>query len=504
MYYVNIRQWTVTTKVRILFLIILVIAIVSNTALFLQVDGSKSSIASLYILFLFLNAGAVLLSMFLVRQLITKPIQQILPRFMDMSNGYIGKIIEMDRSDDIGLLVQAFNKMNLNLLGMIKEMRMGANQIVAGSEQISAASQVLSHGASEQASAAEQITSTIGEMKGGIERNTHDAVETEKIAIKAQDSMVKMSEANTESLVAIKIITDKIKIINDIAFQTNILALNAAVEAARAGEHGRGFAVVAAEVRKLSERSKIAADEISAISTKSLRITDNMALIAEELAPEVAKTAALIQKIAASGSEQASGTHEIFKAVEEMNNVTQQNAAASEELATSAEEFASQAEQLKDTMSFFRIDTDKDFHAATSGTAKKLIDWGPKYHIGLTTIDDQHKVLVDLINELYKEFGSTKNKKTIKRVLKELLEYTIYHFGNEEEMFRKYGYEETPKHKEQHEKFIARIRDFKTDFERGNALLSFDLIDFLKGWLLNHILKTDVKYVPFLKMHGVK
>jgi methyl-accepting chemotaxis protein len=478
--------------------------IFDQLALSLNETNKNSSGDFLLIFFFLLNIATILIGMYIIRRYVTKPLQQILPYFMNMSNGYVGQKIEIRRNDDIGVLAQAFNKVNENLSKIIRDLRLEADQIVAGSEQISAASQVLSQGASSQAASAEEISSTIQQMKESIEQTTSNTEMTEKIALKARQSMVKMSDATDENLKAMKTITDKIAIINDIAFQTNILALNAAVEAARAGAYGRGFAVVASEVRKLAENSKVASDEISSISKTSVITTDNVKVIADELAPEVGKTSNLVQEIASSSREQAAGTNEIFKAVEGMNNITQQNAAASEQLATSAEEFASQAEQLKETISFFRIESDKDFTLATSYGKKQMITWGQKYYIGLQSIDDQHKVLVDLINELYDAFGSNKNKKIIKRVLEELLDYTVYHFGHEEELFHKHGYKESDNHEEQHEKFIERVKQFKTDFEKGNALLSFDLIEFLKNWLLNHILKIDVRYVPFLKEKGVR
>jgi methyl-accepting chemotaxis protein len=173
--------------------------------------------------------------------------------------------------------------------------------------------------------------------------------------------MVEMSKIGIESFDSIRTIAEKITIINDIAFQTNLLALNAAVEAARAGEHGRGFAVVAAEVRKLAERSKLAADEIENLSKNSLKITEKTRESLDALVPEIKKTSQLVQEIAAASIEQNSGADQINSAIQQLNTVTQQNAASSEEMATSAEELASQAESLKDTVSFFKTGEDRHF-----------------------------------------------------------------------------------------------------------------------------------------------
>lgn len=231
----------------------------------------------------------------------------------------------------------------------------GADSIAIASNEMSSTSQEMSQGASEQASSAEEVSSSMEEMASNIQQNTENAQQTEKIALSAVEGIREGYKSTEISVSSMKNIAEKIKIINDIAFQTNILALNAAVEAARAGEHGKGFAVVAAEVRKLAERSKVAADEIDELSQSGVSISEKAGKQLGEIVPEIEKTAKLVQEITAASLEQTSGAEQVNNAIQQLNQVTQQNAAASEEMATSAEELSSQADQLKDYVSYFKI-----------------------------------------------------------------------------------------------------------------------------------------------------
>jgi methyl-accepting chemotaxis protein len=167
-----------------------------------------------------------------------------------------------------------------------------------------------------------------------------------------------MNEVNTnvaKAVGATKRISEKIGVINDIAFQTNILALNAAVEAARAGTEGRGFAVVASEVRKLAENSKLAADEIIVLAKDGTLLSEVAGNDSLNMVSELEKTSGLVKEITAASAEQANGVTQVNNAIQQLNNITQQNAAASEEMATSSEELSSQAEQLKEMISFFKV-----------------------------------------------------------------------------------------------------------------------------------------------------
>jgi methyl-accepting chemotaxis protein len=217
----------------------------------------------------------------------------------------------------------------------------------------------MSQGASEQASSAEEVSSSMEQMAANIQQNTENAQQTEKIALRASDGINRVNDASDQTLKYMQEIADKVSIIGEIARQTNILALNAAVEAARAGEHGKGFAVVAAEVRKLAERSQVSAVEIDSLTKNSVRATEESGKLLAAIAPEISKTAKLVQEIAAASIEQNSGADQVNNAIQQLNQVTQQNAASSEEMATSSEELAGQAQQLLEMISFFKIDSNE-------------------------------------------------------------------------------------------------------------------------------------------------
>lgn len=247
-------------------------------------------------------------------------------------------------------IVRNINDMIKKLQDLITYVSNASDNIASASQEMSASSQQMSEGATEQASSAEQVAASMEQMTANILQNTENAQQTERLTMKVVTDLMDSSKAVNETVASMKDIANKISIIGEIARQTNLLALNAAVEAARAGENGKGFAVVAAEVRKLAERSQIAAGEINDLSRNGVLISEKSGKLLEMLVPDIQKTSKLVQEISASSVEQNSGVEQINNALQQLSNVIQQNAATAEELASSSELLSSQADQLRETV----------------------------------------------------------------------------------------------------------------------------------------------------------
>lgn len=201
----------------------------------------------------------------------------------------------------------------------------------------------------------EQTSSSIEQMEASISQNSKNAQTTDKIANESTSAAKEGGEAVSGAVEAMMQIAEKISIIEDIAYQTNMLALNAAIEAACAGDHGKGFAVVAAEVRKLAERSQIAASEISGLTGSSVKVAEKAGMLLEKMVSDITRTAELIQEISAASDEQSSGVGQITSAMQQLDKVTQQNATGSEQLAATAEEMQAQSTNLQQVVSFFQL-----------------------------------------------------------------------------------------------------------------------------------------------------
>ncbi|WP_434630115.1 methyl-accepting chemotaxis protein [Chromobacterium sp. CV08] len=280
--------------------------------------------------------------------------QQVADMMREVARGNLLCAIPL-RPDDQHSLAASIVQTIQTLGAIIGEVKTGSENLSVAAQHIHSTSQLLAQSSSEQAAGLEQTSASVEQMSASINQTNDNARITEGIAEKASSEAAAGGEAVQQTIRAMREIADKIGIVDDIAYQTNLLALNAAIEAARAGEHGKGFAVVAAEVRKLAERSQVAAQEISGLARGSVALVDGAGSLLEEIVRSSSRTSDLVQEIAAAASEQSAGVGQISLAVQQLNHSTQQNASASEELAATAEQMNRQAENLHDLISFFHL-----------------------------------------------------------------------------------------------------------------------------------------------------
>ena len=321
--------------------------------------NTSFSILSIFIvlmslLVMALSAGVA----YILYKSIIEPLQKSVAFAKTIGQGDLTASIEYHQDDEIGQLVQSLSVMASNLKGIVVTIKQNADELVSSGALVRNSSLQLSKGASEQAASAEEVSTSIEEMAAHIDQNTENAIETEKITNQTASNIKQSNDLSNEAAHAMKSISEKIGVIGDIAFQTNILALNAAVEAARAGEHGRGFSVVAAEVRKLAERSKHAADEIVGLVKRGMKVSHEAGHKAQMLVPDIERTTLLIKEISAASIEQKTGAEQINMAMQQLNVITQENASSSDELTQGANQLARLADNLKTAVGYFKIGED--------------------------------------------------------------------------------------------------------------------------------------------------
>lgn len=318
-----------------------------------------------------ISLGFSLFIGFYISNIITRPLMKGIDFAQKMATGDLTAEININQKDEIGILASNLQMMGARIREIITYVVATSENLAAASLELSSSAQLVSQGASEQASSSEEVSAAIEEMAANIQQNKENAKQTEKIAVKAENDIYFGSSKVIQTVDAMREIANKISIIGDIAFQTNILALNAAIEAARVGEHGRGFGVVAAEVGKLADRSKLAASEIDQLTKSSVFNAEEAGKLMKEIVPDIQKTSQLIQEISAANFEQSAGADQINSAIQQLNMITQQNAATSEGISTNSIELSAQAEQLKEIISFFKINNTDNNVKLNKKTAKK-------------------------------------------------------------------------------------------------------------------------------------
>jgi methyl-accepting chemotaxis protein len=289
-------------------------------------------------------------------QFIRRPFLVILSSISNIAQGKLTMKCDdkyLKRQDELGQIANELRNMMQNLKNVITQVHMESSQLAQTSNNLDVKASSMMETATVQASTYEELASAMEEMAANIHQNSDNAEETEKLSTNTEQYIQKIKEFANQNQELIGSIVNKIAIISDLSFQTNILALNAAIEAARAGEHGRGFAVVANEVKKLAESSRSAADEISGFSAKTLDLTKGSSESTNWMLEDIKKVTNLIQSIASANIEQNSGAEIINSTIQQMNDITQSIATASEQLATASKLLQGQSNKLESIISFF-------------------------------------------------------------------------------------------------------------------------------------------------------
>lgn len=343
-----------------------------------QDQGNNSLVRSFVAFRVFIVVIGIILvlvaafSSFFTTRRIIGPINRLKSDLLRKSKGdFTEDDIELTH-DEIGEMTQALGEMSGNIRKIVEEIQNGAEILTTSSQSINNSARSIADGASMQASSAEEVSASMEEMTSSTSQNAENAQQAESIAKLVANDVGEIVKSVSDTSKAMKNITEKISIINDIAERIDLLAINAAIEAARAGEHGKGFAVVASEVRNLAESSQIAANEIDKVSQASVEVAETSNKLLEGIIPHINGTLKRVQEINAASTEQDTGINQVNNAIQQLSGIIQQNVAAAEELSASSDELLHQSDRLIKGISFFKIHEDDSDSESTEEIEQQI------------------------------------------------------------------------------------------------------------------------------------
>ena len=420
-----------------------------------------------------------------------------------------------------------------NMAGGAEQSSSKADMVAAATEEMSSNMNTVTTASEQAAQSVHVVAVAIEDMNAAVHGIAQNTAAASTITAEAVDAANSSSEKVNQLGKAAIEISKVTEVITEISEQTNLLALNATIEAARAGEAGKGFAVVANEIKELAKQTADATSEIKAkidsiqsstddtigeigqISSVIRKVNELVATIADaveeqsatagDISSNINNAATGINEVNENVAQASSVATEIARDISDVSRVSSEARESCFRLQESSEELKQVAGRIsKETNKFELSKTVEQSRGNRSTVATgPLLRWSDSLSVGIVSIDDQHKVLIDLINKLFEQLQTGSAKVGVGEALDKLIAYTETHFQYEEKLFARHDYAEQQEHQAIHRKLVDQVLEFQKQFQRGEQDVSLELMEFLKDWLLNHIKKTDRKYSSFLLSKGV-